>query len=488
MKAFVSVAKLTCRSMLRSHVFHLLVLCLAGLLVLTLMHSVGDGTAEGGLRLMLEYSLGFTGIVLSFSAIWLTCTEVCRDAESGQLQMIAVKPVPRWVILLGKWFGVLILHFLLLVLASSAIYGAVLLWLANSDYSKAEKEAARERIMVARRKFQPTYPDFTKLAEKEHARRAERLRSLGRPAPELSGKEKRKEIEHIRRELIATAGEVPAASRGERMGEAIPAPPKTWTFEGLPPHYDGPLFLRSRFYDGRAVTQNQDMMLGEWIPLMHFSRKTDDGGTDWIPTYVALPVGPQISSRVNEFMLPRIEGAVFTDANGRAELRYLNFETTRPVNFQEADGPFLLLNAGSFGKNYVRTVAKLFIGVASMSMLACGFAAIFSLPIAVFLSAGYLLAGMLSSYLLGTFAMLDENPAADAFERLSYAFSGLIARLLVSFQDFFSVGELASGELVELSSIGALLLHDALLRTAPLFLLGAWIYSRRQLALAATKH
>ena len=46
---------------------------------------------------------------------------------------------------------------------------------------------------------------------------------------------------------------------------------------------------------------------------------------------------------------------------------------------------------------------------------------------------------------------------------------------------------LANGELVGFQFIGLLFAKDFLLRTFPVFLLGAWLYTRRELALEAKR-
>ena len=45
----------------------------------------------------------------------------------------------------------------------------------------------------------------------------------------------------------------------------------------------------------------------------------------------------------------------------------------------------------------------------------------------------------------------------------------------------------ANGELIELSVIGSAILFQIILKGVPLALLGAWLYNRRELSLAAVR-
>ena len=62
--------------------------------------------------------------------LWLGCGTLARDIEECQMQMLAVKPIARWQIWLGKWLGLLMLNAALLALAGGSVY-ALLQWRAS---------------------------------------------------------------------------------------------------------------------------------------------------------------------------------------------------------------------------------------------------------------------------------------------------------------------------------------------------------------------
>src|SRR5688572_2511416 len=97
------------------------VLLLGGVVLLPLVIK-DDGTARGFTQILLTYTLTMTTALLGFSTLWLACGTLAREMEEAQLQMVAVKPIARWQIWLGKWLGILILNFFLLCLAGAAVF------------------------------------------------------------------------------------------------------------------------------------------------------------------------------------------------------------------------------------------------------------------------------------------------------------------------------------------------------------------------------
>ena len=57
--------------------------------------------------------------LLGLSTLWLACGTLARDIEECQMQVVAVKPIARWQIWLGKWLGIMSLNAALLGLAGA---------------------------------------------------------------------------------------------------------------------------------------------------------------------------------------------------------------------------------------------------------------------------------------------------------------------------------------------------------------------------------
>jgi ABC-type transport system involved in multi-copper enzyme maturation permease subunit len=137
--ALRAIVKLTLKSALRSHVFQAL-LFLLFLGVLLVPNTVkGDGTAYGFIQVSIDYSLWIISVILSMSALWVGCSVMCADIEGGQLHMVVAKPVSRITVFCGKLLGVLILHAILMLIASGAAYGFVMLQFSWQKFSPTEK-------------------------------------------------------------------------------------------------------------------------------------------------------------------------------------------------------------------------------------------------------------------------------------------------------------------------------------------------------------
>ena len=476
MTAFLAIVKLTCRSAVRSHIFRLLLILLSLCVFLLPFTLRGDGTPKGEIQLYLQYCLGFAGFILCVSSVWLACSEVSTDVETAQIHMIVVKPVHRAVVLLGKYTGVALIHLVLLLIAAVAIYGFLALRLASSEMSEEDRTMLDEQVLTARAVYSPVRPDFNALAQQELERRLSEAGERDRNMVESIDDQSRQEaFLEIRKELIATYGLI---SNGEMCA---------WTFEGLPKNITEKdrVFLRYTVYVNRYYTYDQNAVRGSWIYVANYARQSDDGSDIVVP--VAEPQEPEeiLSSAQNEVVVP-IPANIFI-RDGKADVAFMDLDTnTSELNFEEGKGPFLLIRETGFFSNYCRAILTLAIGILSVTLLASAVAACMSLPIAVFMSAAYLISGGLANYMVTSIPdALDFQ--ADYTGTFGYQFGEVLLTLIVPLQDFFVTGHLANGELVSFPWIGMLFLKDFVLRMLPVFLLGAWIYTRRELALVAKR-
>jgi len=130
MQRILAISWLTWKAALRFKLFLviavLLILAVVGLpLVIK-----DDGTAQGFTQIILTYTLSVTTGLLGLSTLWLACGTLARDIEECQMQVVAVKPIARWRIWLGKWLGIMSLNAALLGLSGLCVY-ALLQWRAT---------------------------------------------------------------------------------------------------------------------------------------------------------------------------------------------------------------------------------------------------------------------------------------------------------------------------------------------------------------------
>lgn len=476
MTAFLAIVKLTIRSAVRSHIFRLLLILLLLSIFLLPFTLLGDGTPKGEVQIFLQYCLGFVGFILCLSSVWLACSEVSSDVETAQIHMIAVKPVRRAVVLVGKYTGVVLIHLALLLIAAVAVYAFLSFRLASAEMSDEDRLMLNEQVLTARALYKPVRPDFNALAQAELDHRIAQAKEHGQDTFRVQDDQMRQQaFLEIRKELIATYGLV---ARDESV---------YWTFEGLPKNLtdDDVLFLRYTIYVNRYYTQDQNSVRGHWVFGVNYTRPDDNGGETVVTDLMALPEDDFLTAAQNEMVVP-IRNSYFV-YDGTAQVGFLNKDTkTSELNFEEGKGPFLLIREAGFFSNYCRAILVLAIGILSVTLLASAVAACMSLPIAIFFSAAYMLTGGLANY------MVTSIPDSIDFQAeytgsFGYKFGELMLNLIVPLQDFFVTGYLANGELIDFPFIGVLFVKDFVLRMLPVFLFGAWIYTRRELALVSKR-
>src|SRR6476660_849943 len=153
MQQLLAIVVLTWKAALRFRLFlvitALLLIAVIGLPILI----KDDGTARGFTQILLTYTLSAITALLGISTLWLACGILARDIEDCQMQMVAVKPIARWRIWVGKWLGIMSLNATLLGISGLSVYG-LLQWRATK-LPQQEQEILRNEILVARGSAKP---------------------------------------------------------------------------------------------------------------------------------------------------------------------------------------------------------------------------------------------------------------------------------------------------------------------------------------------
>src|SRR5262252_7258265 len=148
MQSLFAIAWLTWKAALRFRLFLvvavLLLVAVVGLPILV----KDDGTARGFTQILMTYTLSAITVLLGLSTLWLSCGTLARDIEECQIQVVAVKPVARWQIWLGKWLGIMSLNAALLALSGASVY-ALLQWRAHR-LPIDQQQVLRSEVLVAR--------------------------------------------------------------------------------------------------------------------------------------------------------------------------------------------------------------------------------------------------------------------------------------------------------------------------------------------------
>ena len=479
MVPFLGIVRLTLKTAVRSNIFQLLLLVLLVCIVAVPTSIAGDGTARGYIQISLKYSLAMTGFILSLSSVWLGCFIMSRDTETYQLHMVVTKSISRLTVWVGKWTGIVLIHLVLLLLASLTIYFIVQYQYHRQSFSAEEKQRIENEVMVARRVYYPIMPKMDELARKELARRLEINKRSGRTV-DKSQMAQDQLFQDIKREIVSRYSQI-------AFGEV-----REWRYENLPTDYTGPVFLRFRFYVSKIGGNEQRLSQGLWILGFPFLPEEQETGKQKVTeqkdikekkyNFAAYPMsqGPEqiMSGEFHE----RVISSKFISANGEMLIAFQNFDTNREgMFFQPADGPKILVSAGSFTSNYFRAVLVIFIQLLIMAGLGCAAASVLSMPTAVFLVISYIIAGSLSILLSGT--TYFSGPA----DYLGSYMGKILLLFVIPLQAFDISYYVAGGELIEFSLIGSIFLQYFILRGVPFFLLGMFLYKRRELGLVIRK-
>ena len=467
MKAFWAIIKITFKNAMRSHIFQLLLFILALCVVFIPTTISGDGTAHGFIQISLKYSMSAVAFVLSLSSIWLGCQILSRDVENYELHMVVSKPTSRITIWLAKWIGICIIHLILLFVAAAVVYFSVI-WQYNSrNFNDFEKKRIDNEVLVGRRVFMPKLPDIDKLAKRLLTKQQARAAELGLDF------DAKKEFRACKIKVSASFAEV------------LPGQLRTWQYTNLPVDEKRPLYVSYRFYVNKVDSSKQRLAHGMWgYGQPKFIETKSEDGKPSKKKFTGFDLLMDPSQR--QFMAGVFNEITLSPGlispKGEVRINFVNTDRKKaPFFTQTADGPKLLLKVSSFGENYFRAVAVLSLQLIILAGLGCAAAAVLSMPTAVFVVISYLMFGSVATY------MVDTTYFGGAGDVIAYWVGKILLLAVIPMQKFEVTNYVANGELIELTLMGKLFLQYFVLRALPFFVLGMWLYKRRELGLVIRK-
>ena len=465
-KAFIAIVQQTMRSAIRSKVFHILFVLILLAVFLLPMTVSGDGTAVGLVQISLTYSLGIVVTLISTTTLWLACSQLSHEIEAYNIHLVVSKPCPRWLLWLGKWFGIFAMHSVIL-LVSAAIVFALIQWrVARGNFSEDEHTRLDKEIRVGRRAFFPDPEQFDTQVDADYERRQD----------EFAGQDPATVKAELRRQLVAKSGDIQ------------PGHMKNWSFTGVQTKSaDDPLFIRYRLFSGSTSSTNQQLMPCLW------------GLKD--PTAAATIADPfvyqQLKVMGGSFQeMPISNLTIDKDNDNRVVLRYINppveyWEGAEPTSavFQAQDGPAILVAVAGFAANYWRAMVLAVLQLAFLAALGCTVSAAFSTPVAAFVAVAYLVIGL--SVQAAITAPLQNDDGSWKYKGFSdmaaHKFAQVVGQLVVSVDDLDATSDLARGRLVEGRRIGMAFATLFCLRTGLIAGVGIWILTRRELGTVIRK-
>jgi hypothetical protein len=458
MQATLAIARLTLKAAFRYRLVPVLVLFLLGgvfLLPAVIRHT---GKAQEFVQIVLTYTLGFTTAILGLTTLWLACGTLAGDIEDCHIQVVAVKPVARWQIWLGKWLGLLTLDALLLGLCAASIYGQ-LLWRAR-QLPEAEREVLQNEVLVARSSFAEHPPDLDAVAQQLLAERSQKG-----PLPNLP----RDEILRILREQIKARLQVvpPGYTRPWRLDLSA-------VRDSL---RDRPLYLRVKFFVAEKKPSGNYTGLWEVGPP-NSPKHAQDVKRLAAETFHEFPIPPNM-----------------LDTDGTLYIDFTNQDDTALL-FPLEDGLEVLYRAGGFGPNFLRGVALVFCWLALLAAVGLAAASFLSFPVAAFFAIGLLAVAFSTSTMKtvieqGTIREVDHDTGRVAGENLFDAASVAVFKAMLwtvnLVRGFSPIDSLSTGRTIPWTQLLQAFLQIVLGVGGLFAAIGMSVLTRRELATAQGK-
>jgi hypothetical protein len=455
MNKILTIAGLTWKSAFRYRLFWILTALLAAAVVGLPLLLKDDGTAKGLVQILLTYTLSATATLLGFATLWLSCGTLARDVEECQMQMVAVKPIARWQIWLGKWLGLLSLDAVLLALAGGAIF-FLLQWRADRLPPNQQK-ILREEIFVSRASAKEPLPDFTPVVD--------RLMKQAVKDPSAMSEFDQAEI---RKQITARVE--------TNYTDLSPGLARLW---GIDLHNlkdrlrDKPLQLRVKFHTASLNTDAQ------------FTTLWRVGPTNSTRQVVLAETMPADSFQ--EFTLP----PNLLDDQGRLFIEVGNPNDIE-LSFPLEEGMELLYPESTFGINFIRGLAVIFFWLALLASIGLSAASFLSFPVAAFVSLAVLFIGLSSGTVAtvveqGTIVGYDAAKGGYGHSIADYAvvpiFKGAL-KIINLVQNFSPIDFLSSGRSITWGQLGLAAAQIVLLLGGFFCVLGIILFTRRELASA----
>ena len=416
-----------------------------------------DGTARGFTQILLTYTLSTVSGLLGLSTLWLACGTLARDIEECQMQVVAVKPIARWQIWVGKWLGIMSLNAVLLGLAGVSIF-CLLQWRASRLPPDLQKVLHNE-VLVARGSAKPPNVDKEIDAATERALQ-DRLAKVRVDRADLT--EVRKQI---REQVKADYQLVP------------PGYTKRWQIDlGLAKNYlrDRPLYLRIKFNTAdKSPTGTFGGLFAVGVP----------GKTPlWRSEVMSLA-----PDTFHEFAT---DPNLFEE-NGMLTVQFFNGNETALL-FPLDDGIEVLYREGGFGLNFVRGLGIIFCWMSLLAALGLASASFLSFPVAAFCSLGALAlvfaSGTMSNAVSeGTIANYDAEKGTKGWSPADVVVIPTfraVLKVISLARDFSPIDSLSTGRSVTWEQLSLAFAQVVLLLSGVLALFGIFVFNRRELATA----
>lgn len=456
MQRILAIARLTWKSAFRYRLFWIMAgLLLVAVAALPLLLQA-DGTAQGLAQIVLTYTLSSITALLAFFTLWLACGTLAKDVEECQMQMVAVKPISRWQVWLGKWLGIVGLNALLLVISGAAVYGVLMY--RSGRLPAAQQAVLRREVLVARASIRPPAKDLQKEIQRALVAR------MGNVHVSLSSQEKMTIINQVIAAVVAT---------NEEVG---PLETKQWELPVGLGARGQPMQLRVKF---NGLQMAEDAVFDTYWMIGPINSTHHQLVQQTLP-----------ANSYQEFDIP----SEMVSDDGTLTITFLN-RNPEPLLFPLDDGLEVLYRESTFGLNFCRGLGVILCWLGFMAAIGLAAASFLSFPVAAFASIGALIMALSS----GTLKSVVDNGTVTGWDAAASAyghsvvdvvmvpfFSGVL-KLINLVTTFSPVEFLSSGRSITWADLALAVLQIVFLLGGILAAFGIFFFTRRELAAAQSQ-
>jgi hypothetical protein len=377
--------------------------------------------------------------------------------EECQMQVVAVKPIARWQIWLGKWIGILAIDAALLALSGAAIYG-LLQWRA-SRLPEKQQAYLRKDIFVARAEARRPPEDLSPQVDLVFNKISKKFGAL----TEYQVAEVKQQI---RGEITAERTEVPQGFRRRWAVDLHTLADRV---------RDQPLVLRVKFHTAKINPDAEYQLY--WVV-----------GPTNSPEQVTIAEKLPPDS-FQEFEVP----PNLLDKAGILWVDVLNPpDNNSAISFPLEDGFELLYPESTFLINFMRGLGVIFCWLVLLSAIGLATASYLSFPVAAFASLALLLMGLSS----GTVGSVVEQGTIMGYDsaKSSYGHSPVdivivpifrgALKIIKLVESFSPIDSLSSGRSITWGQLGLAVAQIVLLLGGFFCALGIIFFTKRELATA----
>ena len=457
MQRLLAIAWLTWKAALRFRLFLVITALLLAAVVGLPILIKDDGTARGFTQILLAYTLSTITALLGLSTLWLACGTLARDIEECQIQMVAVKPIARWQIWLGKWLGIVSLNAALLAISGLSIF--VLLQWRSTKLSPDEQRILHNEVLISRGSAKEASVDAEIESDTERYLK-ERLQRT--QVTQLDVKLLRQQIKEG---IKAQYQLVP------------PGMSRRWQIDlGLAKQFlkNEPLYLRVKF--NAAEKSPSGTFTGLWRVGVPDSKRI------WVSEPMSLA-----PDTFHEFAIP----ANLIDDKGVVTIDFGNLNNTALI-FPLDEGMEVLYREAGFGLNFVRGLGIIFCWMAVLATLGLAMASFLSFPVAALASLTALVMALFSGTMAnavaeGTVMGVDEESGKVGHSLVDAVVIPIFRAALTVInlaKDFSPIDSLSTGRSISWEQLGHAIAQIVLFLGGIIGVFGVWSFTRRELATA----